>query len=28
VFIGNRMSTFSELVFWFGDCKPKVIALF
>jgi len=23
-FIGNRMSTFSELVFWFGKCKPVV----
>lgn len=28
VFIGNRISTFSELVFWFGDCKPKVVPLF
>jgi len=23
-FIGNRISTFSELVFWFGKCKPVV----
>ena len=27
-FIGNRISTFSELVFWFGECKAKVIPLF
>jgi hypothetical protein len=23
--IGSRMSTFTELIFWFGDCKPKMI---
>ena len=23
-FIGNRISTFTELVFWFGKCKPMV----
>lgn len=23
-FIGNRISTFTELVFWFGRCKPQV----
>lgn len=27
-FIGNRMSTFSELVFWFGECKPVVHTVF
>jgi hypothetical protein len=26
-FIGNRISTFSELVFWFSECKQKVIPL-
>jgi len=27
-FICNRISTFSELVFWFGGCKAKVFPLF
>ena len=27
-FIGSRMSTFSELVFWFSDCKTLVTPLF
>jgi hypothetical protein len=27
-FICNRISTFSELVFWFGDCKQQVFPLF
>lgn len=27
-FICNRISTFSELVFWFGNCKQKVTPLF
>jgi hypothetical protein len=27
-FIGNRISTFTELVFWFGECKPKVYPVF
>ena len=27
-FIGNRMSTFSELVFWFSGCKTQVTPLF
>ena len=27
-FIGNRISTFTELVFWFGHCKPKVYPVF
>jgi hypothetical protein len=27
-FIGNRMSTFSELVYWFGECKPVVYTVF
>jgi len=27
-FIGNRMSTFSELVFWFSECKTQVTPLF
>jgi hypothetical protein len=26
-FICNRISTFSELVFWFSECKQKVIPL-
>lgn len=26
-FICNRISTFSELVYWFGECKQKVIPL-
>jgi hypothetical protein len=26
--IGSRMSTFTELVFWFGMCRPKMIPLF
>lgn len=26
-FIGNRISTFSELVFWFSECKQKVFPL-
>lgn len=28
VFVGNRISTFSELVFWFGGCKHQVIPVF
>lgn len=27
-FIGNRISTFSELVYWFGECKPVVYTVF
>lgn len=27
-FIGNRISTFSELVYWFGECKPMVHTVF
>jgi hypothetical protein len=27
-FIGNRISTFSELVYWFGECKPIVHTVF
>lgn len=27
-FIGNRISTFSELVYWFGECKPVVHTVF
>ena len=27
-FIGNRISTYSELVFWFSECKIKVHPLF
>jgi hypothetical protein len=27
-FICNRISTFSELVFWFSECKQTVIPLF
>jgi hypothetical protein len=27
-FIGNRISTFSELVYWFGRCKPIVYPVF
>lgn len=27
-FIGNRISTFSELVYWFGRCKPKVYPVY
>lgn len=27
-FIGNRMSTFTELVFWFGKCRPKVYTVY
>jgi hypothetical protein len=27
-FIGNRMSTFSELVFWFGKCLPRVYTVY
>lgn len=23
--VGSLISTFTELVFWFGDCKPKII---
>lgn len=26
--VGNRISTFTELIFWFGDCKPKVTTVF
>ena len=28
VFVGNRISTFSELVFWFSRCKTQVIPVF
>lgn len=28
VVIGSRMSTFTELVFWFGGCKPRIVPLF
>lgn len=27
-FIGNRISTFSELVYWFGECRPVVYTVF
>ncbi len=27
-FIGNRISTFSELVYWFGRCQPVVYPVF
>lgn len=27
-FIGNRISTFSELVYWFGRCRPIVYPVF
>ena len=27
-FIGNRISTFSELVYWFGRCQPIVYPVF
>jgi hypothetical protein len=27
-FIGNRISTFSELVFWFGECLPVVYTVY
>jgi hypothetical protein len=26
--IGSRISTFTELVFWFGECRPTIIPLF
>jgi hypothetical protein len=26
--IGSRMSTFTELVFWFGECRPTIVPLF
>jgi hypothetical protein len=26
--IGNRISTFTELIFWFGECKPVMYPLF
>lgn len=26
--IGSRMSTFTELVYWFGNCAPKMVPLF
>jgi hypothetical protein len=26
--IGSRISTFTGLVFWFGQCRPKIIPLF
>ena len=26
-FVGNRISTFTELVFWFGRCRARVIAV-
>lgn len=27
-FIGNRISTFSELVYWFGRCRPRVYTVY
>ena len=26
--IGNRISTFTELIFWFGECKPVMYPIF
>lgn len=28
VVIGSRMSTFTELVYWFGACNPRIVPLF